>query len=96
MILLLMLDADAAAEEIRLGQAALLHPDTIPGDAAAFDVMVADFHLWHGNYLAAIEVSDRARWDAELDPLLSMNAHGAFLLASMLADDRASRRGPPA
>jgi predicted ATPase/class 3 adenylate cyclase len=88
MTLLLLVDADAAAEEIRLGQAARRHPDTIPGDAAAFDITIADFHLWHGNYLAAIEVSDRSRWDAELDPLLSMNAHGAFLLASMLADDR--------
>ena len=81
-------DASRAAEEIRLGREALRDPDTIPGDAAWFDGVCAGFHMWHGEYLAAIEVSDRSRWDRDTDPTFAMNLHSAHLLASLLAEDR--------
>lgn len=87
-IITVLTDPEAVQEEIRLGRAALLQPDAIPGDAAWIDVLVAWFHLWHGEYSAALDVIGQSRWDRDLDPLFSMNAHGTYLLALMFTEDR--------
>ena len=85
-----LVDTERTAEEIRLAREALRDPATMAGEAVRFEVMVAPVYLWHGDYQAAIDLTEQVRWDPELDldPLLAMNAHGSHLLGAMLGHDR--------
>lgn len=88
-VVLLMVDERRADEEIRLGLIALQGDSAQPGEAAGFDCLIAGQHLWRGQYTQAIDVSERSRWDDDVDALISMNLHSGHLLGLLLSHDAA-------
>ena len=87
LVALMFADDVSFAEELRLGREAGLLPGAGP---TGLDLCEADWLLWHGDHRAAIDIAETARWFSHLDPLLSMNLHGAHLLAQLLAGDRSA------
>ena len=82
-------DSDRFVENLRLGREAGSHPEADPLLQHSIDSQEAAWLIWHGDRAAAIAIVKQARWVPDLEPLISMNLHGAHLLAHLLAGDRA-------